>query len=265
MVISSGVKNHRVLVTAASKGIGFAAARAFLQEGARVVISSSNPENLEKARGELARFGEVHAVAGDLSRKESLEAIVAGAVSKLGGIDTLVYVTGSPKPGRFLELSYEEWRSASDLLVVSPAYLAKLVADHMTKEKIQGRMVFLSSWVIKEPNLSIALSSVCRSSILGLVRTLARELGPKGIRVNGIMPGNIRTGRTDQLALDASKRTGITPEDYIKGIERDIPLGRIGSPEELARVIVFLGSEMSSFVSGANFAVDGAQMRSISG
>jgi len=263
MPMNSGLTGQRVLVTAASAGIGYGAAEAFLREGARVVINSSNQEKLESAKGRLAQLGEVHAVLGNLAQKADIEKIVQQAVARLGGIDTLVYVTGSPKPGRFLEFAYEDWRAASDLLVVSPAYLSKLVADQMIKDTTKGRMVFLSSYVIKEPALGIALSSVCRVAMLSLVRTLARDLGPKGIRVNGILPGFIKTGRIDQLAQDAAKRRGIKPEEYVSEIERDIPLGRIGTTEELARAIVFLGSDLSSYVSGASIPVDGAILRSI--
>jgi len=263
MPLSSGLRGQRVLVTAASTGIGYGAAEAFLKEGARVVVNSSNEGKLSNAVGRLSSLGEVHGVRGDLTSKSDLERIVQTAVTTVGGIDTLVYVTGSPKPGAFLEFSYEDWRGASDLLVVSPSYLAKLVAEHMIERGIKGRMVFLSSYVIKEPSLGIALSSVCRAAVLSLVRTLARELGPKGIRVNGIMPGYIRTGRIDQIAEDQARRRGIKPEDYVKEIEREIPMGRIGTTEELARAIVFLGSDMSSYLSGATIPVDGAILRSI--
>jgi 3-oxoacyl-[acyl-carrier protein] reductase len=263
MTLNTGLKGQRVLVTASSSGIGYAAAEAFLKEGARVVINSSNSDKLAAAQARLANLGEVHAVKADLSLREDLERLVRDSVTNLGGIDALVYVTGSPKPGRFLDFSYEDWRGASDLLVVSPAYLAKLVADHMIKSGTSGRMVFLSSWVIKEPLLTIALSSVCRVAMLSLVRTLGRELGPKKIRVNGILPGYIRTGRIDQLAQDAAKKRGIAPEDWVKEIENEIPMGRIGSTEELANAIIFLSSDLSSYISGATLPVDGSILRSI--
>lgn len=261
--MNSGLAGQRILVTAASAGIGYGAAEAFLKEGARVAINSSNQEKLYAAQGRLERSGEVHAVLGDLTKKADIERIVQETVLQLGGIDTLVYVTGSPKPGRFLDFTYEDWRAASDLLVVSPAYLSRLVADQMIRDGTKGRMVMLSSYVIKEPSLTIALSSICRVAMLSLVRTLARDLGPKGIRVNGILPGFIKTGRIDQLAQDAAKRRGIKPEDWVREIESDIPLGRIGTTEELARAIVFLGSDLSSYISGASIPVDGAILRSI--
>ncbi|MDA4121641.1 MAG: SDR family oxidoreductase [Thaumarchaeota archaeon] len=263
MALDFGLKGQRVLVTASSSGIGYGAAQAFLQEGARVVINSSNAEKLANARSKLAPLGEVHAVTGNLGSKEDLDHLVKESLSDLGGIDVLVYVTGSPKPGRFMDFSYEDWRSASDLLVVSPAYLAKLVADQMIKSGTGGRMVFLSSWVIKEPLLTIALSSVCRTTLLSLVRTLSRELGPRKVRVNGILPGYIRTGRIDQLAQNAAKTRGIKAEEWVREIENEIPMGRIGTTSELSNAILFLSSELSSYISGVSLPVDGALLRSI--
>jgi 3-oxoacyl-[acyl-carrier protein] reductase len=133
----------------------------------------------------------------------------------------------------------------------------------MISEKIRGRMVILSSYVIREPQPNIALSSVCRIVTASLVRVLARDLGPKGIRVNGILPGYIMTKRIEELSQDAAKRRGISPEQWIADIVKGIPVGRMGSTEELANVIVFLASELSSYVSGALMPVDGAILRSV--
>lgn len=262
MPLESGLRGARVVVTAASSGIGYGAARAFLAEGARVAINSSKPERLHAAVDRLGRDGEVHGIVADLATQAGIDAIVDHAVRELGGIDTLVYVTGSPKPGTFLEQGYDDWSRAAALLVVSPAYLARRTADTMIAAGTKGRMVFLTSTAIREPIPNLALSSVCRIAVAGLVRTLARELGPKGIRVNGILPGLIRTPRVDEVAEDAARRRGLTPAAVLEGMERDIPLGRIASTEELARAVVFLGSEMSSYVSGALLPVDGASLRS---
>ncbi len=263
MVLASGLQGSRVLVTAASQGIGFGAAKAFLEEGASVVVNSSNAERLDRATRSLASLGEVHGVVADLREKNDLDRLLGEAVGHLGGLDTLVYVTGSPRPGLFLEQEYADWDAASRLLVVSPAYLARRAAERMLEGGHGGRMVFLTSIAIREPIPTIATSSVCRIAIAGLVRTLARELGPKGIRVNGILPGYIRTDRVDEVLRDAARRKGTTAESERTGLEREIPLGRIGSPEELARAIVFLGSEMSSYVTGALLPVDGGLLRSV--
>jgi 3-oxoacyl-[acyl-carrier protein] reductase len=261
--LASGLSGARVLVTASSQGIGFAAARAFLEEGARVVINSSNEGRVNAAVERLRAAGEVHGVTADLATKEGLDRLMDATDRRLGGLDTLVYVTGSPRPGVFLEQRYEDWENAANLLVVSPAYLARRAAEAMIAGGTKGRMVFLTSVAIREPIPNLALSSTCRIAVAGLVRTLARELGPRGIRVNGIVPGYVRTARIDEVAEDAARRRGTTSTAVLEGMEREIPLGRIGSPEELARTVVFLGSEMSSYVSGTMLAVDGAYLRSV--
>ncbi|MGA8542542.1 MAG: SDR family oxidoreductase [Thermoplasmata archaeon] len=262
MPISSDLVGARVLVTAASQGIGFAAAQAFLGEGARVVVNSSNSERLTRAIGQLRPHGEVHGVVADLTRQSELDRLLHETVGHLGGLDTLVYVTGSPHPGIFMEQGFDDWSRAAALLIVSPAYLARKSAEAMLESRARGRMVFLTSVAIREPIPNLATSSVCRIAVAGLVRTLSRELGPRGIRVNGILPGYIRTARIDEVAEDAARRRGTSSDEVIRGMERDIPLGRIGSPEELARAVVFLGSEMSSYVSGALLPVDGGLLRS---
>ena len=260
---ATDLADARVLVTASSQGIGYAAAEAFLDEGARVVVNSSNADRLAHAVERLRAHGPVHGVLADLTAHAGIDRLVDEAIGHLGGLDTLVYVTGSPRPGTFLEQGYEEWVRAANLLIVSPAYLAKRVAPTMVTQPTGGRMVFLTSFVIREPVSNLALSSVCRGAVAGLVRLLARELGPKGVRVNGILPGYIRTGRVEEVARDAAARRNVPTETVLGEIEGEIPLRRIGAPAELARAIVFLGSERSSYVSGAMLPVDGAILRSI--
>lgn len=263
MPLSTGLRNQKVLVTAASQGIGYGVARAFLEEGSRLVINSSNDTKLQKAEAELSKIGEVHRIAGDLAAKDVIDKLVDGTVDLLGGIDVLAYVTGSPAPGTIMEKSYEDWEQAARLLTVSPTYLGRRVAQAMIDKKTKGRMVYSASVVVREPSPNLALSNVCRISILGLVRSLARELAPSGIRVNAILPGYIKTARVDQLVQNNAKRKGISETQALNEIISLIPLGYIGSTEEIARSFLFLGSEMSSYISGTALPVDGGQLHSI--
>ena len=261
--METGLRGARVLVTASSRGIGFGIAEGFVAEGARVVLNSSNATRLEAAVARLRPRGDVRGILGDLSRREDLDRLVDGTLSHLGGIDTLVYVTGSPRPGVYLEQGYEEWEAAAQLLVVSPAFLARRVADAMIQSGTRGRMVFLTSISVREPIPTIATSSVLRIAVAGLVRTLAREIGPKGIRVNGILPGFVKTDRIDEVMKDTARRRGSTPEQAMAETTQAIPLGRFGTVEEIAKAAIFLGSDLSSYVSGTMLAVDGALLRSV--
>lgn len=263
MPLTSGLKNQRILVTGASQGIGFGVAKAFLEEGARVAINSSNEDRLRSASNQLRGLGEVQSVVADLATRSGIEKIVSKTVEHLGGIDVLAYVTGSPARGTVMEKGYEDWEEAAQLLTVSPSYLARKVAEVMISEKTKGRMVFSSSFAIKEPSPALALSNVCRISIFGLVRTLARELGPNGIRVNGIMQGYVKTARLDAILGDIMKRKGVSEKQALDEIALQIPIGYVCTPDELAKSFLFLGSEMSSYVSGAMLPVDGGLLRSV--
>ncbi|MEM4911750.1 MAG: SDR family oxidoreductase, partial [Metallosphaera sp.] len=224
-----GIKNKRVIVTASSKGIGFATAKRFLEEGAVVVISSHDNENLKKAYEKLHMIGKVYMIKADLTNPEDVKNLIREGSRLLGGLDVLVYITGSPKPGSFLELSEEDWDYGYRLLLKSAVIAVREASKIMEKG---GRIIISTSFTLKEPLENLDLSNVIRVSMAGLIRSAARVLGKKGILVNGIMPGWILTERVSQIIRDRARREGKSEDEIEKELTSNIPLGRIGKPEE---------------------------------
>ncbi|MGB9729780.1 MAG: SDR family oxidoreductase [Thermoprotei archaeon] len=255
-----GLNGKRVLVTAASKGLGYASARAFLINGARVIVSSSNSENLKKAYESLKSLGEVYMVKADLTKKDEIDNLFSEVKKIFNGLDVLIYVTGGPRPGRFMDLSDDDWVRASELLMLSAVRCARHAAELMTQG---GRIIFSASTAIKEPIEDLVLSDVVRISIAGLVRTLSKELGRKGILVNSVLPGLILTDRVKELAMNRAKKENKDINDVIKEMSKDIPLGRLGSPEEYANVILFLASNLATYINGASIPIDGGLLKSV--
>jgi len=256
--IDLGIRGKKVIVTAASKGIGFATAKRFLEEGAKVVISSHNEENLRKAYEKLKEIGEVNYIVADLTKPSDVENLIKKGYEMLGGLDVLAYVTGSPKPGNILELSNEDWIQAFYLLLMSAVVAVREAAKLMRNG---GRIILSTSMTLKEPLPNLDLSNVVRLSLAGLIKSAAREFGEKGILVNGVMPGWTYTDRVAQIVKDRARRENKKEEEILSEIVKDIPLKRIGKPEEIANVILFLASDLSTYVNGALIPVDGGLIR----
>ncbi|WP_430515209.1 SDR family oxidoreductase [Pyrococcus woesei] len=249
--------------TASSKGIGFGVAKVLAMAGADVIILSRNEENLKKAKEKIKEIADVSVeyIVADLTKREDLEKTVK-EIENIGDPDIFFYSTGGPKPGYFMEMTMEDWEEAVKLLLYPAVYLTRALVPGMEKKKF-GRIIYSTSVAIKEPIPNIALSNVVRISLAGLVRTLAKELGPKGITVNGIMPGIIRTDRVIQLAQDKARREGKSLEEALQDYAKPIPLGRLGEPEEIGYLVAFLSSEFGSYINGAMIPVDGGRLNSV--
>jgi len=257
-----GLKDYKVLVTASSQGIGRGIAEVLLEQGAKVVINGRRKEVLEKTLSELGEYGAIYGVVADISIREEAERLVDKAVELLGGLDSLVYVTGSPKPGSFAQLSEKDWEEGIRLLVMSVVWLVRKALRHL-ESSMNPSITLLSSIAVKEPVPNLTLSNVLRISVHGLVKNLSRELGEKGIRVNSVMPGYIATSRIDEILEHRSELTGMPVEELRKELESGIPLGRLGKPREVGYVVAFLISKYASYINGASIPVDGGLLRSI--
>lgn len=257
------LEGYRVLVTASSRGIGRGIAEVLCEEGAHVVVNGRTREHVENTVARLAASGcRVKGVTADLTVRSDVERLVDEAVSFLGGLDALVYVTGPPKPGRFTELSLEDWDYARRLLIDSAILLVYRALPHLERGR-NPSIVFLTSVATREPIEELALSNTLRIAVHGLVRTLARELGPRGVRVNAVMPGYILTDRVKQLAKRRAEERGVNVDEVYREMASEVPLRRIGDPREVGYLVAFLISRYASYINGASIPIDGGLLRSV--
>lgn len=248
------LSNKSVLVTGSSKGIGYAIAQAFLTEGAKVIITGRDQESLNKAEKSLEKIGEIVFYCGDMTSSIEIDRAIALAEKKFGGIDVVVANVGDGSVGG-VDISEEEWYSALQTNFVGAMTLTAKTIPSLIDRK--GNIIFISSIAgVESIGASIPYSS-SKAALLSAMKGLARELGPKGVRVNAIAPGNILFpgGRWEKKLLDRKEFF----ENYIKTY---VPLQRFGTPEEIAILTVFLASPRSSFTTGACFVADGGQTNS---
>jgi 3-oxoacyl-[acyl-carrier protein] reductase len=256
-----GLNNLVALVTASSKGLGRATAVQLAREGARVVICARGEQALMASRDDIQAFGgEVLALPADVAAPETPQRLVDAALEQFGQLDILVANAGGPPPGGFLAFEEQDWDAAIQLTLMSFVRLC-YAAIPALKQSEQGSILACTSITVKQPIPNLVLSNSLRLAVTGLVKTLADELGPDGVRVNAICPGSTRTDRIEQLLADRAERAGTTVDAQAAQMASEIPLGRIGRPEEFGRVAAFLVSPAASFVNGVSLLVDGGAYR----
>lgn len=244
-----GLKGKTVLVMAGSQGIGLACARGFHAEGARVVIAARGVEALARASALLPGATTVR---GDVSDPQDIARIVETA----GPVDVLVNNVGGPPAGAFDTLGDQDWSKAVELTLMSAVRATRAVLPHMRAQR-WGRIVNISSYGVKQPVPNLTLSNAVRMAVLGWAKTLADQIGPDNVTVNTVCPGWTQTARVTSLFEKQSAQSGVATDDISRDVVSQIPLRRIGTPEEIANLAVFLGSEAASYITGAAIQVDG--------
>lgn len=255
-----GLQGKVALVTAASKGMGKACAAVFAAEGAKVVMCSRTERDVQAAADEIrAKTGaEVLAVRADVTRADDIRALVARAREAFGRVDILVANSGGPPRGNFDQMTDEQWHAALDISLVSMVRLMREVLPDMRARK-WGRILTIQSVSVKQPVEGLLLSNAIRPGVFGLAKTLAPELGKDNITINVVCPGRIMTDRF----TSGARQAGVPLDEYLRRASTDIPLGRVGTPEEFANVLVFLASERASYVTGVALQVDGGLVRGL--
>jgi 3-oxoacyl-[acyl-carrier protein] reductase len=259
-----GLKGKVAFIAAGSQGLGRAVADELANEGALLIINSRSKEKLDALAADIReRTGaDVLTAAGDLSSATDLERVVKDGLGHFGKIDILFTNIGGPPAGPFESLSRETWETAAQSLLTSVVELTRLVLPGM-KERRWGRILNVTSIAAKQPVENLILSNSLRAAVTGFAKTLADEVAEFNITVNNILPGFTLTERVEQLAKTISDREGITVNQAKNRWESQIPMRRLGRPDEFAALAAFLVSERASYITGSSIPVDGGWIRSL--
>jgi 3-oxoacyl-[acyl-carrier protein] reductase len=257
-----GLKHKVAMIAGASRGLGYAVARALAQEGVQVSLSSRNLEAVTAAATRIRNEtgATVLPFAADVYSADALANWHRATLDRFGGVDLLFTNSGGPPPGPALQFDDSAWQKAFELLVLSAVRVIRLVVPSM-EARGGGSIVLPTSSAVREPIGNIALSTVIRTSVSSLAKTLSVELAPKMIRVNQLIPGRIATDRVQEIDEDNARRSGLSVPEQQKKIFATIPMGRYGDPAEFATAAVFLFSDAAAYITGASLQVDGGLIR----
>lgn len=243
------------LLTGASRGLGLATAQALVAEGARVVLNGRDEKVVAHAAQHLGNHAVALDVAGDLTEAATAERLIAAALANFGRLDGALISVGGPAAGETADLDDEAWREAFETVFLGPVRTAQILSAHLPPG---SSLAFVLSTSVRQPIPGLALSNGLRPGLAMYAKTLADELAPRGIRVNGLLPGRIDTEHLRELDDEAQD-----PSQARRVAESMIPLQRYGTPDEFARVAAFVLSPAASYLTGAMIPVDGGLLRSL--
>lgn len=257
-----GLKGKVAIIAGASKGLGKAVAMELAREGANLVICARNENTLLATAQEIgSQTGvQVLALPTDVSKASDVESLLNKAVARFGRIDILVNNAGGPPFGIFENFSDEDWAKAIELNLLSTVRMVRGVLPYMKKQGA-GRIVNITSLAAKEPMDGLVLSNTARAGVLGLAKTLAHELGKYNITINSVLPGWHATDRITEGMKALAGQQKITEEEVLANRTKEIPLGRMGTPEEFGAAVAFLASEKAGYITGATLLIDGGLSR----
>jgi len=259
-----GLKDRVAVVAAASKGIGYAAARELAREGARVFLCSREEARASDAARKIhdETGATVAGIAADVTDEQAAERFVEVARERAGRIDILVTNAGGPPSSTFAQTDLEMFRTAFELNALSAIRLAKLVLPGMCEQK-WGRVVNITSVSVKQPIEGLLLSNTVRAGLTGWAKTVSTEVAPDNVTVNNVAPGYTLTERQEELAQARARALGKPKEEIIASWATQGPMRRMGRVEEIAAAVAFLASDRASYITGVTLQVDGGWVRSL--
>ena len=259
-----GLRGKVAVVCAASKGLGKASAMGLAAEGADLVICARGEDALRQTADEIAQAtgARVVPVALDVSQASACERLIDVAKSEFGGLDILVNNAGGPPPGFFMDFSDAQWAAEFETNFMSAVRLVRLAIPIM-RERGGGRVVNIVSLSVKQPIENLVISNSIRASVIGLMKTLSQQFGADGITFNNVLPGTILTDRVRQTSRTQAEREGISVDEVIARGGAAVPMGRIGRPEDLGALVVFLASAHAQWITGTSIQVDGGAYKGL--
>ena len=259
-----GIKDKVAFVTASSKGLGKAVALQLSAEGAKVVICSRNDDDLIKAKADIEykTNTELKAVRLDVTKNEQVAQAVKDIIEEFGTIDILVCNAGGPPAGMIEDFTIDDYRNALELNLISTISLCYEVLPYMKKQH-WGRIIKITSVSVKQPIDNLILSNTSRTGVIGFSKSLSNQVAKYDITVNSICPGYTRTQRVANLAKSFQESGKGTIPDFYKKIESNIPMGRLGTPEEFAKAVAFLASEGAGYITGTALQIDGGFVKGL--
>lgn len=254
-----GLSGKIGLVAAASKGLGKAVAHRLSQEGMKLAICARDDKTLHATAHEISALtgNEVLPIRADVTRPDDIKHLVAETVKRFGGLDVLVTNAGGPPPGNFFACDDAHWEHAFHLTLMSVVRLCREAIPHM-QARGGGRIINIASVSVKQPIENLILSNSLRLAVVGLAKSLSNELARWKITVNTVCPGPTQTERMEQLF-----RASGNIEEARRFWTKDIPMGRMGQPQELADLVAFLASENARYITGTVIQVDGGLVKGI--